>query len=477
MSQHNQGLSNTLVALQSAAALFAAACPSSWASELKNPGLTSPLINLAGNTQIETTASRICQQHLRQGVNISGLFDVPPGETWGRNFSTNDWQKIKQLGFDHIRLPVRWHDTTRMGPAPQYKINETFFLKVDQVINDTIKTGLGVVLDVHGFDSFNNDPAANKPALLKIWSQIANRYKNQPEKLAFELFNEPCNAATTQVMNPIYTELLREVRLTNPSDKRLVFISPDNWSHLDSISELTIPAGDKGVGITCHSYEPWPTTHQGTAAWTGPIGATVGIKYPGPPATPLSPHPDVVDAWVLDFIQAYNTLPRATNPSGPTAFRTRLKNASDWSKQKGVPLYIGEFGAFTAADHTSRVNYLADMTSNMRELKLPFAVWDYDRGFAVLNSQNGQLLQGMQTALFGCKLESFKLSPNRQQATVEFSGLPGRTYHLEQASSLSGTWTRLLDKTFTNTQYKVTLSINLGNAQSTFFRVRDLGNQ
>ena len=39
-----------------------------------------------------------------------------------------------------------------------------------------------------------------------IWAQLADHYARSPEGLAFELLNEPKDAATTEVVNPIFAE-------------------------------------------------------------------------------------------------------------------------------------------------------------------------------------------------------------------------------------------------------------------------------
>src|SRR5688500_20316792 len=52
------------------------------------------------------------------------------------------------------------------------------------------------------------------------------------------------------------------------------------------ISNLILPADDRNIIVTIHTYDPFYFTHQG-ASWTRPQTDTKGIIFPGPPATPL----------------------------------------------------------------------------------------------------------------------------------------------------------------------------------------------
>ena len=53
-------------------------------------------------------------------------------------------------------------------------------------------------------------------------------YAKFPGEVAFELLNEPKDAATTVVLNPIYAEAIRVIRETNP--RRVIFVGPGKWN-------------------------------------------------------------------------------------------------------------------------------------------------------------------------------------------------------------------------------------------------------
>src|ERR1019366_5477889 len=115
--------------------------------------------------------------------------------------------------------------------------------------------------------------------------------------------------------------------------------------------------------------------HQG-ASWTGPDTQQTGIQFPGPPAQPLQADPKLdLKPNVLDWIQAYNTLPTDKNPSSPLAFEDKLKFLHAWSDYYGYPILLGEFGAYIKADPQSRANYYAAFRRAAEAEKLGCGTW------------------------------------------------------------------------------------------------------
>jgi hypothetical protein len=83
--------------------------------------------------------------------------------------------------------------------------------------------------------------------------------------VAFEFINEPKDAATTTVLNPIYAEAIRQIRVSNPS--RTLFVGPGQWNSINELSNLRLPDDDENLIVTVHCYDPFLFTHQG-ACWT-----------------------------------------------------------------------------------------------------------------------------------------------------------------------------------------------------------------
>jgi endoglucanase len=307
-----------------------------------------------------------------------------------------DLKLIRAEGFDHIRLPVGWHHYT--GPAPEFKLSGDIFAKADEMVTNASALGLNVMVNLHHFNEFTTDPTNNTAWFLAIWRQVAAHYADAPSGVAFELLNEPKDAATTVVLNPIYAAAIREIRRTNP--RRTIFVGPGRWNSTAELVNLRLPDDDDNLIVTLHCYDPMLFTHQG-ANWAGPDQRLTGIVFPGPPKVPLQPDPGLgLKPWVLDRIQQYNTLPSDRNPSGPEAFLPRIEQAKAWSEKFGRPIHFGEFGAYVKAYQVSRAHYYAAFREAMDAAGVGWAIWDWKSGFNYWDPKTGRPLPGMRDALF-----------------------------------------------------------------------------
>ena len=197
--------------------------------------------------------------------------------------------------------------------------------------------------------------------------------------------------------NPIFAEAIRLIRQTNPH--RTIFVGPGKYNSPDELTNLWLP-DDNNIIVTLHCYEPFFFTHQG-ASWAGADVKVTGIHFPGPPAVPLEPDPDLdLHKWVVSKIHRYNTLPAGTNPSGPAAFLPKIREAEAWSKEFGRPIHFGEFGAYTKADQESRARYYAAMRQALDNAGMGWAIWDWKSGFNYWDRRNQRPLPGMREALF-----------------------------------------------------------------------------
>ena len=344
-----------------------------------------------------STAAHLAARQFRRGANLGNGLESPPGQDWGGHYSPDDLRIMRAEGFDHVRIPVGWHHYT--GPGPDFRIRPEIFARADELVNAGLHEDLGVMINIHHFDDFTSDPKGQTARFLAIWRQVAEHYAKAPAGLAFELLNEPKDAATTEVINPIFAEAIRQIREISP--KRTIFVGPGRWNSIGELPKLLLPDDDHNLIVTVHNYDPFYFTHQG-ANWAGPDTKITGILFPGPPSKPLVPDPKLkVNSWVLNWVKRYNTEPTATNPSSPLAFQGSIDQAREWSEYYGRPIHIGEFGCFTTADPVSRANYYRSVRELAEKAGIGWAIWDWKAGFHYWNAKTGKPEPGMHEALFG----------------------------------------------------------------------------
>lgn len=364
---------------------------SDWKFKPSNPPPMLPLTN-------HSSPAYLAAKHFQRGVNLGNYLEAPPGQNWGVTVSADEFAAMKREGFDHVRVPVGWHHYA--GGAPDFALKPEIFAKADFCVTNALANGLAVIINIHHYNELDQNPTNETAKFIALWRQIAAHYKNFPAQLALELDNEPHDQATTALMNPIYAQAITEIRRTNP--RRTIFVEPGKWGGIDELKNLALPPDDNII-VSVHCYEPFLFTHQG-ANWTGTDTKLTGIVFPGPPPQPLVPDASFKpEPWVLHWIEQYNTLPAAKNPSSPAAFNDKLNYVRAWSEYYGRPVHIGEFGAYTRADEKSRARFYAAFRQAAEERQLGWCMWDWSAGFRYWDKKSQAPTPGLREALFGPK--------------------------------------------------------------------------
>lgn len=288
---------------------------------------------------------------LGSGINLGNALDGPSEGEWGVTIKKEYFATIRQAGFQHVRLPVRW--SAHAEKEAPYTIDETFFKRVDEVLDQALKAGLHVVLDLHHYDEMTADPDAHTDRLLALWKQIAERYRKLPPSVLYEPFNEPHDKLTPEKWNALFPKLLATIRRADPA--RIVVVGPGEWNGFRQLPNLKLPGGDRRLVVTVHYYEPFEFTHQG-ASWVDNADDWVGRTWTGS------------DEQKEQVTNALTTISR-------------------WSKANDRPIYIGEFGAFSKADMDSRVAWTKFVRSEFERLHFAWAYWEFASGFGAYDPE------------------------------------------------------------------------------------------
>jgi endoglucanase len=258
---------------------------------------------------------------------------------------------------------VRW--SAHALTAPPYTIDPAFAARVDWAIDQAIANHLNIVVNVHHYEEMDASPDANLPRLTALWTQIAERYKNRPTSVYFELYNEPHDKFVSERWNAAIPALLQAVRKSNPT--RPVIVGPDKWNSIGALDRLRLPPEDRRLIVTAHFYEPFHFTHQG-ASWVD--GAD---KWPHL-------------AWTCNDVEQ-------------AVVRGSLEQAAKWSREHGRPVFLGEFGAFSKADMDSRARWTHFVAAEARRLGFSSAYWEFCSGFGAYDPQSGTWRSLLKNAL------------------------------------------------------------------------------
>lgn len=409
----------------------------------------------------DSSPAHLAARKFMRGVNLGNYLEAPPGQDWGSRYTSTDFTNIRSQGFDHVRLPIGWNFYA--GPAPDYTLSNSIFGKVDSVVTNALNQGLAVILNIHNWDGFATNALACTNEFYAIWGQIAAYYSNSPPTLAFELINEPNGSGSaTAILNPIYAEAIRQIRLTNPN--RAIFVGPSQWNGIPQLNSLLLPDTDTNLIVTVHCYDPFYFTHQG-ATWTGPDTATTGLIFPGPPPTPLAPAAGV-STWVTNWMADYNTLPTDGNPSSPIAFKSKLQFAGQWSAYYGRPVHVGEFGCYTTAEPVSRARFYFEFRSATDAQGLGWAMWDWNAGFHYWDPKTSQPAPGLPAAMFPAP-QLTATAPG----VIDLNAAIAKTFRLDRTLALArtNTWLPIQTNTLTTTNWFYTDPAAATNSSS-FYR-------
>ncbi|MEM8530189.1 MAG: cellulase family glycosylhydrolase [Chloroflexota bacterium] len=210
---------------------------------------------------------------LGKGINFGDALEHQNEGDGGVVLEEADFDLVKQAGFDTIRLPVSW--TYHASEQAPYTIDSAIFDRVDWAVEQAVQRDLNIVVNMHFYHDFNNNPDAEEERFLALWKQIAEHYQNSSNRVYFELLNEPNGVFNDapERWNELFAQTVSIIRESNPT--RPIIAGPAGWNVIDWLGDFDLPA-DPNLITTVHYYEPHSFTHQG-ADWLGdppPVGTS-----------------------------------------------------------------------------------------------------------------------------------------------------------------------------------------------------------
>ena len=240
---------------------------------------------------------------------------------------------VKAQGFRSIRIPCAWV-MGHLSDAATYTIDAQWMARVKEIVDYSLNAGLYVVINQHWDGGWleNNiadksKMAVNKTILEAIWKQIANAFKDYDERLLFAGLNEPNaeNQAATDNLLEYEQTFIDVVRQTGGNNEKRVLIVQGPSTNIDHTCNYmkTLPddPAKQRLMVEVHYYAPWQF-------W--------GMEHD--------------ESWgkVFYYWGAGNHVSGSQHNAtwGEESYvEEELEKMKKQFGDKGIPVYIGEFGA------------------------------------------------------------------------------------------------------------------------------------
>ncbi len=182
------------------------------------------------------------------GVQQLGRNTAQDYETcWGA-FPTT--QKIidgmRDAGFKTVRIPVYWGNM--MENNDTFTISEKYLKRVREIIDYCRNAGLYAVINIHHYDEFiiKNFSKSNVLEIMdRLWTQIAEYYKDYSDYLIFEGYNEYVGGSRPgdglsegssemyDYVNSLNQTFVDAVRATGGNNETRMLIASGYWTNID----------------------------------------------------------------------------------------------------------------------------------------------------------------------------------------------------------------------------------------------------
>ena len=303
------------------------------------------------------------------GINIGGSLDAYNKNHRGEYRDSAHYEKswsnpeindnlielIHTAGFSSVRIPITWE--MRTGGAPDYIIDTDFLARVGTIIGWIFERDMIAIINMHNDDYYwyipnNKNEAAVTERYIKMWVQIADYFKDYDERLVFEAFNEPRvigsltewaggTAFTRAVVNRLNRVFIDTVRGAGGKNPTRFLIIPTHAASLDynAVKALKVPADDKYLIAAVHSYKP------------------------------------------RAFAESNNMEAKYFTNKEKKAIDKVFKLLDKTFISKGIPVVVGEFGAYHKDNEADRAEFAAYMAGKAKEAGVALFWWENGAAF------------------------------------------------------------------------------------------------
>ncbi len=299
---------------------------------------------------------------------------------WGCPYTTKAMiDAVKKAGFNTVRVPVSWGQKMDSN----YKINDDWMNRVQEVVDYVIDNDMYCILNIHHDNDIANHPyfypdsehlAQSEKFVTSVWTQISDRFKDYNDHLIFETLNEPrlightnewwidsSNADCIDAMkciNTLNADALKTIRSSGSNNEKRFVMMPTYSASPDvaNLNGMELP-NDEHLIVSIHAYRPYNFA--------------------------LANDDTQTDKWN-----------QATDASQVTDFLNAVKSRF---LSKGIPVIIGEFGAMNRNNEQARAEWAEFYVKTADSYGIPCVWWDNNafngsgENFGLLNRGNCQI--------------------------------------------------------------------------------------
>jgi len=311
----------------------------------------------AGEPVIPDTPGMAMVEQMGPGWNLGNTLDsysagAPAGleseTSWGNPLTTQALlDTLKAAGFTTARIPATWWNHLRADGS----VDPAWMDRVQEIVDYGYNIGMYVILNMHHDDDYGGYIPERKQEqevtaqYTRIWAEIAERFRNYDEHLLFEAFNEPRvpgsllewgggTLSQRNVINRLNAAFVETVRASSGNNAVRWLMLPTHAAARESrvMRALRLPDDDRLI-VSIHAYYPR------SFAMNNPDAKTYGEQE-------------------------------------RRSLEKMLGRIYDRFVKKGVPVYLGEFGAMDKGNTDDRVRYTADYTALAARYGMRCAWWD-----------------------------------------------------------------------------------------------------
>ncbi|VBB47312.1 Glycoside hydrolase family 5 [uncultured Paludibacter sp.] len=316
-----------------------------------------------------------------RGVNLTGWFQTSNArQIQFSKYTKKDFQNIKSLGCDVIRLPINLFGMT--SGNPDYTLDPLFLEFLDEAVNWAEELQMHLILDNHSTDDLASKNPDLESILVKVWTQMAEHFSNRSQYISFEIMNEP-NGITTQTWGEIQQKAINAIRASDKS--HFIIVGGASWNTYSELSSLPYYTDTKLI-YTFHFYDPFVFTHQG-ATWSSPSMASLAnVPFPYNASTMPSTPSDLVGTWIESALNNYKY------DGNVAKVKSLIDLAVNFKTARNANVYCGEFGVYIPnSNDADRVFWYSEVRKYLEEKGIPWTTWDFQNGFGLFQKGSNEL--------------------------------------------------------------------------------------